>query len=117
MSGFTRDPKHYGDRLVYEASLSKWNRYHSRCDCGNDWVTQHAEPAGFTVARQGNGFVALTGPGLTEDVDEDRLTTNALWKVVTGQEGTQDWFEPVKTINRSEKAEAERKAAGRRRAR
>ncbi|MFD2813313.1 hypothetical protein ACFSZT_28295 [Prauserella oleivorans] len=111
MSGFTRDSRYYGDRLVYEALLSKWSRYHARCRCGNNWITQHAEPAGFTVVRRGSGFVALTGPGLTEDVDESRLTANALWEAVTGEKGTQAWFEPVRTIDRSEKAEAARKTA------
>jgi hypothetical protein len=70
VSGFTRDTRYYGDRLVYEALLSKWSRDHARCRCGNNWITHHAEPAGFTVVRKGNGFVALVGPGLTEDVDE-----------------------------------------------
>jgi hypothetical protein len=37
------------------------------------------------VVREGNGFVALTSPGLTEDVDEAALTTNALWMAVTGE--------------------------------
>jgi len=100
MSGFTRDTHHYGDRLVYEALTSKWDRYHARCGCGRDWVTAHTEPAGFTVVRNGTGFVALTGPGLTEDVDEAQLTTNSLWQVVTGTEGEQDWFETVRVINR-----------------
>jgi hypothetical protein len=101
MSGFTRDSKHYGDRLVYEALMSKWDRHHSRCGCGQDWVTSHAEPAGFAVVRRGSGFVALVGPGLTEDVDESRLTTNALWRAVTGTEGSQDWFESVRSFDRS----------------
>lgn len=101
MSGFTRDTKKYGDRLVYEALTSKWNRYHARCECGRDWVTAHAEPAGFTVVRQGSGFVALVGPGLTEGVDEEALTTNALWKAVTGADGTQDWFETVRVLDRT----------------
>lgn len=114
MSGFTRDSKHYGDRLVYEALLSKWNRYHGRCGCGEDWVRAHAEPAGFTVVREGGGFVALAGPQLTEGVDEARLTTDALWEVVTGEPGTQDWFETVHVTDRSEKAEAERKDANER---
>jgi hypothetical protein len=106
MSGFTRDTKYYGDRLVYEALLSKWGRYHGHCGCGDDWVTAHAEPAGFTVVREGSGFVALTGPGLTEDVDEMQLTANALWEAVTGEQGSQDWFERVKVIDRSGKAKA-----------
>ena len=100
MSGFTRDSKHYGDRLVYEALGSKWARYHAHCGCGQDWVTAHAEPAGFTVARKGCGFVALVGPGLTEGVDEEKLTTNALWQAVTGTPGTQDWYESVRVFER-----------------
>lgn len=113
MSGFTRDAHHYGNRLVYEALTSKWDRYHARCGCGGDWVTAHAEPAGFTVVRQGAGFVALTGPGLTEGVDEAELTTNALWQVVTGTDAAQDWFEPVRIIERpmlTPEQQAERKA-------
>ncbi|QRP43038.1 hypothetical protein [Amycolatopsis sp. FDAARGOS 1241] len=109
MSGFTRDSKYYGDRLVYEVLDSKWRRYHERCGCEDGWIS-HVEPAGFTIVRARREFVALTGPGLTEDVDETRLTTNALWEAVTGQEGAQHWFEPVRVIDRSEKAEAERKA-------
>lgn len=109
MSGFTRDTKHYGDRLVYEALDSKWRRYHARCRCGGHW-SDHLEPAGFTVVRQGNAFVALTGPGLTEGVDEAALTTNALWEAVTGQPGAQTWFDTVQVIDRSEEAEAKRKA-------
>lgn len=114
MSGFTRDHHHYGDRLVYEALTSKWDRYHARCGCGRDWVTAHAEPAGFAVVRNGSGFVALIGPGLTEDVDEDRLTTNALWRAVTGMDGEQDWFEQVRVIERpalTPGEEEQRKAA------
>jgi hypothetical protein len=114
LSGFTRDTHHYGDELVYEALLTKWNRYHDRCRCGNDWITHHVEQGGFTVVREGSGFIALTGPGLTEDVDEARLTTNALWEAVTGEPGAQDWFEPVRVIDRSEQAETERKAANQR---
>jgi hypothetical protein len=115
MSGFTRDPYHYGDRLVYEALTSKWDRYHAHCGCGSDWVTAHAEPAGFTVVRNGSGFVALTGQGLTDDTDEDRLTTNVLWQVVTGTEGEQDWFETVRVIDRPvlTPEEEQRKAAKR----
>jgi hypothetical protein len=30
MSGFTRDPKRYGDKLVYEALGSKRRRYHDQ---------------------------------------------------------------------------------------
>lgn len=105
MSGFTRDPKYYGDRLVYEALGSKWDRYHARCGCGRDWVTAHAEPAGFTVVRERRGFIALVGRGLTEGVDESALTTNALWAAVTGTEPAQDWFETVRVIARAAPAE------------
>ncbi|WP_431955697.1 hypothetical protein [Nocardia lijiangensis] len=81
MSGFTRDACHYGDQLVYEALHSKWGRHHANyCGCGQDWIITHAERAGFTVVRAGGGFTALTGPGLTEDVDEGELTTNVLWE-------------------------------------
>lgn len=111
MSGFTRDPRYYDDQLVYEALLSKWDRYHARCRCGEDWIGAHAEPAGFTVVRRGSGFVALVGPGLTIDVDESRLTANALWEAVTGSPGTQDWFETVHVMDRSPAVEAERKKA------
>lgn len=109
MSGFTRDPRYYDDQIVYEALLIKWRRYHARCGYGQDWVGAHAEPAGFTVVRRGSGFVALVGPGLTSDVDESRLTANALWEAVTGSPGTQDWFEKVHVMDRSPAVEAERK--------
>ncbi|WP_019075612.1 hypothetical protein [Streptomyces hokutonensis] len=50
MSGFARDTKYYGDRLVYEPLPSKWARYHATYrGCGQDWLTAHAIPAGFTV--------------------------------------------------------------------
>ena len=107
MSGFTRDSKHYGDRLVYESLGSKWARYHARCGCGQDWVSAHAEPAGFTVVRKGSGFVALVGPGLTEGVDEEKLTTNALWQAVTGTPGSQDWYESVRVFERPAQAGGE----------
>lgn len=113
MSGFARDPKHYGDRLVYEPLETKWRRYHANhCDCGQDWLTAHAIPAGFTVIPRGNsGYYGLVGPGLTEGVDETALTTNALWEAVTGQPGTQTRHEQVHVTNRSPEAEAARKAA------
>ena len=101
VSGFTRDAKYYGDRLVYEALYSKWDRYHSHCGCGQDWVSTHAEPAGFEVVRRGSGFVALIGVGLTDGVDEEALTTNALWQAVTGLPGRQDWFETVRVFPRA----------------
>jgi len=70
MSGFTRDTKRYGDRLVYEALGSKWGRYHGvHCGCPHSWVTEHAEPVGFEVVGSGSGWVALVGPGLTEGVE------------------------------------------------
>ncbi|MBF6272893.1 MULTISPECIES: hypothetical protein [Nocardia] len=112
MSGFTRDTYHYGDKLVYEALHSKWDRYHStHCQCGQDWITAHAEPAGFTVVRSDSGFTSLTGPGLTEGVDESTLTANALWEAVTGKPGTQDWYEQVRVVDRSPEAQATQKAA------
>jgi len=116
MSGFTRDPLHYGEHLVYEALVSRWSRYHQRCGCGRDWVAAHAVPAGLTVVRKGNGFVALTGPGLTEDVDESRLTSDVLWRAVTGTEAQQEWSEPVRVIDRpvlSAEQEQQRKTANR----
>jgi hypothetical protein len=88
LSGFTRDPLHYGDRLVYVALTGTWDGYHRRyCGCRGDWVTEHAEPAGLRVVRDGGGFVALVGPGLTEGdgLDESALSTGALWTAVTGQ--------------------------------
>ncbi|SDK42994.1 hypothetical protein SAMN05421874_107294 [Nonomuraea maritima] len=106
MSGFTRDTKRYGDRLVYEALGSKWRRYHdTHCRCGLNWVTEHAEPAGFTVVRSDTGWVALIGPGQTEDVDESALTTDALWEAVTGKPGL-GWPESVRVIDRGEASSA-----------
>ena len=96
MSGFTKDPLRYGGVLVYEALESKWARYHARCGCGVDWVEGHAVPAGFQVVGRGAGWVALTGPHLTEGVDETRLTTNSLWEAVTGTTGTQNWYETIR---------------------
>ncbi|MEV7237849.1 hypothetical protein AB0N06_29020 [Streptomyces sp. NPDC051020] len=112
MSGFTRDTKYYGDRLVYEPLESKWSRYHANhCGCGQDWLTAHAIPAGFTVLRRGRtGYYGLVGPGLTEGVNEEELTTNALWEAVTGTPGTQHWYETVHVVCRSEELEAARKA-------
>lgn len=88
----------YGDRLVYEALQSKWVRYHRHCTCGNDWVAAHAIPAGFTIVKAGSGWVGLVGPGLTEGVDEDKPTVNALWEAVTGRPGSQSWFEDVTVL-------------------
>ncbi|MFJ9447202.1 hypothetical protein ACIRRH_35935 [Kitasatospora sp. NPDC101235] len=112
MSGFTRDTKYYGDRLVYEPLESKWGRYHAtHCGCGGDWLEAHAIPAGFTVLPRGrSGYYGLVGPGLTEGVDESALTTNALWEAVTGQPGAQSWYETVHVTCRSEESEAKRKA-------
>ncbi|WP_232542629.1 hypothetical protein [Streptomyces sp. QHH-9511] len=112
MSGFARDPKYYGDRLVYEPLESKWSRYHAtHCGCGQDWLTAHAIPAGFTVIPRGRtGYYGLVGPGLTEGVDETALTANALWEAVTGKPGTQTWPEQVHVTCRSPEAEAARKA-------
>lgn len=98
MSGFTRGGR-YGDRLVYEALMSRWTRHHDRhCGCGKDWLTEHLPPAGITVVASGYGWAALVGPGLTEGVDEDKLTVNALWEAVTGKPGTQTWFERVQVL-------------------
>lgn len=100
MSGFTRDTRYYGDRLVYEALSSKWSSYHRHCGCAAGWDS-HLEPAGFEIAREGNGFVAITGTGLTDGVDESALTANALWEAVTGTPGTQGWVERVRVIDRA----------------
>ncbi|WP_150136197.1 hypothetical protein [Streptomyces hyaluromycini] len=111
MSGFARDTKYYGDRLVYEPLQSKWDRYHAtHCGCGQD-LTAHAVPAGFTVIPRGtSGYYGLVGPGLTEGVDESALTANALWEAVTGKPGAQTWYESVHVTCRSPEAEARRKA-------
>ncbi|MEU9056453.1 hypothetical protein AB0D37_39715 [Streptomyces sp. NPDC048384] len=113
MSGFARDTKYYGDRLVYEPLERKWAGYHARyCGCGRDWLEAHAIPAGFTVIPRGKtGYYGLVGPGLTEGVDEEALTANALWEAVTGEPGTQTWREQVHITCRSPEAEAARKAA------
>ncbi|MFI8793108.1 hypothetical protein [Streptomyces sp. NPDC055105] len=112
MSGFARDTKYYGDRLVYEPLDSKWARYHAtHCGCGQDWLTAHAIPAGFTVIPRGkSGYYGLVGPGLTEGVDESALTANALWEAVTGKPGTHAWHESVHVTCRSPEAEAKRRA-------
>ncbi|MEV0750492.1 hypothetical protein AB0I75_35700 [Streptomyces sp. NPDC050273] len=108
MSGFARDPKYYGDRLVYEPLERKWAGYHARhCGCGRDWLEAHAVPAGFTVIPRGKtGYYGLVGPGLTEGVDEEKLTANALWEAVTGQPGTQTWYEGVHITCRTPESEA-----------
>lgn len=111
MSGFTRDTRWYGDRLVYEALRGKWGRYHDRhCGCTEDWVNAHAVPAGFEVVRVGSGFVALTGPALTEEVDEQHLTANALWEAITGTPGA-GWPEEITVFDRSEETDRDRRAA------
>ncbi|GAA0930537.1 hypothetical protein [Nonomuraea longicatena] len=112
MSGFTRDTKRYGDKLVYEALGSKWRRYHdTHCRCGLNWVTEHAEPAGFTVVRSGTGWVALTGPGLTDGVDESALTADVLWEAVTGKPSA-GWVEAVRVVDRGEAIAGDRAATG-----
>ncbi|RPK29154.1 hypothetical protein EES39_40535 [Streptomyces sp. ADI92-24] len=60
MSGFTRDAKRYGDKLVHEALGTKWRCHDGHCGCGLNWVTKHAEPTGFTVVRAG-GRLAVIG--------------------------------------------------------
>lgn len=98
MSGFIRDPRRYGDQLVYEALHSKWDRHHARCrqpGCTGDWL-DHAIAAGFQVVRVSRDFTALTGPGLTDQPDESALTTDALWLVVTGTLGNQVWTEQAR---------------------
>ena len=98
MSGFTRSTRRYGDQLVYEALESKWSRYHVRhCGCELPWL-DHAVAAGFKAIIR-SGYVVLTGPGLTEGVDESSLTTDALWKAVTGKPGSQGWSEPVRVMD------------------
>ncbi|MER5375896.1 hypothetical protein [Streptomyces sp. NPDC002553] len=94
-----------GDELVCGALGRKWRRYHdTHCGCGLNWVTEHAEPAGFTVVRAASGWVVLVGPGLTEGVDKSSLTANALWEAVTGKPG-EGWVETPHVIDRSEAAE------------
>ncbi|MDF9867871.1 MULTISPECIES: hypothetical protein [Streptomyces] len=108
MSGFARDPKYYGDRLVYEPLERKWAGYHARhCGCGLDWFEAHAVPAGFTVIPRGKtGYYGIVGPGLTEGVDEEKLTANALWEAVTGKPGTQTWYESMHVTCRNPESEA-----------
>ncbi|MFD3959709.1 MULTISPECIES: hypothetical protein [Streptomyces] len=67
------------------------------------------ESAGITAIRAGGGWVALVGPGLTEDVDETALTANALWTAVTGKRGD-GCVETVHVMDRSETAEKRRMA-------
>ncbi|MEU0256680.1 hypothetical protein ABZ299_30335 [Streptomyces sp. NPDC006184] len=112
MSGFVRDPKYYGDRLVYEPLERKWAGYHAQhCGCGRDWLEAHAVPAGFTVILRGRtGYYGLVGPGLTEGVDEEKLTPDALWEAVTGKPGAQTSYESVHITCRSPDAEAADKA-------
>jgi hypothetical protein len=65
---------------MYEPLERKRAGYHARhCGCGRDWLEAHAVPAGFTVIPRGKTvYYGLVGPGLTEGVDEEKLTANAL---------------------------------------
>ncbi|MFJ5952576.1 hypothetical protein [Streptomyces noursei] len=51
---------------------SSWVRwlqraYPMRSGCGQDWLTAHAIPAGFTVLSRGKtGYYGLVGPGSSE---------------------------------------------------
>jgi hypothetical protein len=102
MSGFTRDPYWYGGLLVYEPLDSKWRRYHARCrqsGCTGYWL-DHVLKAGFRQVGKHQGYFGLVGPGLTEGIDESRLTANALWEAVTGIPGNQDWYETVHVVER-----------------
>ncbi len=117
MSGFTRDSYWYGGRLVYESLGSKWSRYHGthcpgpqthlppeqrkRPECTGDWL-DHALAAGFEVVPGNYPYFGLVGPGLTEGVDENALTANVLWEVVTGEPGEQDWIESVNVMDRGD---------------
>lgn len=102
MSGFTRDPYWYGGQLVYEAPEAKWRRYHDRhCpgprerpECTGAWL-DHALSAGFRVVKGRHPYFGLVGPGLTEDLDQDAPTTDALWLAVTGKPGA-GWVETVR---------------------
>jgi len=67
--------------------------------CTGYWL-EHALKAGFRQVGKHQGYFGLVGPGLTEDVDESRLTANALWEAVTGTPGNQDWYETVHVIER-----------------
>lgn len=91
MSGFT----YHDDTLVYEPLVSRWSRYHDNyCGCDKDWLEVHVAPIeGFRVTENQWGYPAVTGPGLTENVDMDNLTTNTLWELVTGTPGNQTWPE------------------------
>ena len=103
VSRFTRGTLYYGERLVYEALTSKWDLHDGNyCGCVGDWVSAHAEPAGFKVVRDGGGFVAPVRPALTEGVDEPHLTANAIWEA-TGKPGGQTWFDEVKVIDRPQR--------------
>jgi hypothetical protein len=96
------NPYWYGGLLVYEPLDSKWRRYHARCrqsGCTGDWL-DHALKAGFRQVGKHQGYFGLVGPGLTEGVDESRLTANALWEAVTGIPGNQDWHETVHVVER-----------------
>ncbi|MGI5287715.1 hypothetical protein ACQEVF_30865 [Nonomuraea polychroma] len=75
--------------------------------CGDVGIHARHRPDSPWCAPAPAGF-ALTGPGLTEDVDESALTTDALWKAVTGKPGT-GWVESVKVVDRSQAAPKDRK--------
>lgn len=62
------------------------------------------------IPRGRTGYYGLVGPGLTEDVDEEKPTANALWEAVTGKPGAQTWYESVHVTCRTPEAEAARKA-------
>lgn len=62
------------------------------------------------IPRGRTGYYGLVGPGLTEGVDEEKLTADALWEAVTGKPGAQTWYESVHITCRSPEAEAARKA-------
>ncbi|MET9693475.1 hypothetical protein ABZY81_34405 [Streptomyces sp. NPDC006514] len=113
MSGFARDTKCYGDRLVHEPLESKWRGYHAHhCGCGQDWVEAHAVPAGFTVIPRGRtGSYGPVGPGLTEGVDEETLTANALREAVTGKPGAPTRYESVRVTSSMPPAAAARTPA------
>lgn len=98
--------------MVYEPLERKWAGYQARhCGCGLDRLEAHAIPAGFTVVPRGKtGYYGLVGPGLTEGVDEEALTANALGEAVPGKPGTRTWHEQVHVTCRSPESEAAHKA-------
>ncbi|MET9909401.1 hypothetical protein ABZZ74_21785 [Streptomyces sp. NPDC006476] len=50
------------------------------------------------------------GPGLTEVLDEEKLTADALWEAVTGKPSAQTWYESVHSTCASSETEAAHKA-------